>query len=269
MTKYDLYKNFSENIEKERYRLGLSQQKMADALGISLSKYKIIISNPAESNVDMFLAHKIQKLTGKTARELCDDDIPELQMLKWFRELPKHRQEAIKYIIEIEHQLPHDSAHNIDECGSNCPARSTDHANVASCSKNIDGDCVTCFVPTGNMADGMILDSRDFLTINIAEYKKNCCERIDCGVKITSNHLHPIYAKGDILLVSKRAPRDGDIGIFIYKETRQIFIREFKQTQPCELRPINDYGRILYVDSNDPSDMAKWIKFGTVVTTMR
>lgn len=262
MTKFDLYRNLSVNIEKERYRLGLSQQKMADALGISLSKYKIIISNPMEASVDMFLAHKIQKLTGKTARELCDDDIPELQMLKWFRELPKHRQDAIKYIIEIEHQLPHDSSIDIGECIGNC-------SNNGTCSKAAVGDCITCFVPTGNMADGMILDSRDFITINVSEYKKNCSERIDCGVKITSNHLHPIYSKDDILLISKRAPRDGDIGIFIYKETRQIFIREFKQTQPCELRPINDYGQILYVDSNSPSDMAKWIKFGTVITTMR
>lgn len=247
MTKLELYENFAENIEKERYKLGLSQQRMADELGISLSKYKIIISNPMEANIDMFLAHKIQKLTGKTARELCNDDIPEMQMLKWFRALPKHRQNAIKYIIELEHQLPHDGSES---------------------SGSVD-DCITCYVPSGNMEDGMILDSRDFITVNISEYKKRCSERIDCGVKITSNHLHPIYSKGDVLLISKRAPRDGDIGIFILKETRQMFIREFKQTQPCELRPINEFGEILYVDSNNPEDMSKWIKFGTVVTTMR
>ena len=246
MTKYDLYSNFSLNIEIERERLRLSQQKMADALGISLSKYKVLISNPYEANIDVYLAHKIHKLTGKTARELCGDNMPEFDIIKYFRALPKHRQEAIRYLMEIEHQLPHDSSPNAKE-----------------------EDMISCFIPTGNMSDGMTLDSRDIVSLNISEYKKNCNERIDCAVKITSNHLHPIYMKGDYLLISKRAPRDGDIGIFIRKETREVFIREFKQTDPCELRPINEYGEVIYVDSNSRQDMEKWIKFGTVITTMR
>ena len=248
MTREQLYSNFALNIEIERDRLRLTQQKMADALGISLSKYKILISNPYESNIDIFLAHQIQKLTGKTVRELCGDELPELTMIKRFRELPKHRQDAIKYIIEIEHQLPRDSA---------------------TSGQDKEEDCVTCFVPTGNMEDGMVLDSRDFKTVNISEFKRNSVERVDCAIEITSNHLHPVYVKGDVLLVSKRAPRDGDVGIFILKETRQMFIREFKQTNPCELRPINGYGETIYVDSNNPKDMDKWIKFGTVLTTMR
>ena len=246
MTRLQLYKNFADNIEVERNRLKLTQQKMADALQISLSKYKILITNPFEANIDIYLAHQVQKLTGKTVRELCGDDLPELEMIRYFRELPEHRQEAIRYLIEIEHQLPQDSMPNANE-----------------------EDCTTCYVPTGNMEDGMTLDSRDFITVNIAEYKKKSRERIDCAVKITSNHLHPVYMKGDVLLISKRAPRDGDIGIFILKETRQIYIREFKQTSPCELRPINGYGTTIYVDGNSKEDMNRWIKFGTVLTVMR
>lgn len=246
MTRVQLYTNFARNIERERYRLGLTQQRMADSIGISLSKYKILITNPYEANVDIYLAHQIQKLTGKTVRELCDDEIPEIDMIKYFRELPLHRQNAIRYIIELEHELPRDSATNAKE-----------------------EEYTTCYVVTGNMEDGMVLDSRDFGRVNIAEYKKNCSERIDCAAKITSNHLHPVYMKDDILLISKRAPRDGDIGIFVKKDSRQLFIREFKQTNPCELRPINEFGEIIYVDSNNPEDMDKWIKFGTVITTMR
>lgn len=248
MTRLELYTNFSHNIEIERERLRLSQQKMADALGISLSKYKILITNPYESNIDVFLAHKIYKLTGKTARELCGDNIPEFEVIRYYRELPKHRQEAIRYLIELEHELPRDCAKS---------------------EKVNEDDLITCYVPTGNMMDGMILDSRDLITIDVSEYKRNCNERIDCAMKITSNHLHPIYMKGDVLLISKRPPRDGDIGVFIYKETRQVYIREFKQTSPCELRPINDYGEVIYVDSDSRDDMNKWVKFGTVITTMR
>lgn len=246
MTRSQLYENFAKNIELERNRLNLTQKKMAEELQISLSKYKILITNPFEANIDIYLAHRIQNLTGKTVRELCEDDLPELEMIRYFRELPKHRQEAIRYLIEIEYQLPPDGVPNANE-----------------------EDYTTCYVPTGNMEDGMTLDSRDFITVNIAEYKKNSRERIDCAVKVTSNHLHPVYMKGDVLLISKRAPRDGDIGIFILKETRQIFIREFKQTNPCELRPINNYGEVIYVDGDSQEDMNKWIKFGTVLTVMR
>lgn len=246
MTRTQLYKNFADNIEIERERMKYTQKKMAEALQISLSKYKILITNPYEANIDIYLAHQIQKLIGKSVRELCGDELPEMEMIRYFRELPKHRQDSIRYIIEVEHQLPKDSKSDANE-----------------------EDFTTCYVMTGNMEDGMTLDSRDMITVNIAEYKKKCRERIDCAVKITSNHLHPVYSRGDILLVSKRAPRDGDVGIFILKETRQLFIREFKQTNPCELRSISGYGETIYVNGDDKSDMDKWIKFGTVITTMR
>lgn len=246
MTKAQLYENFSNNIELERMRLGLTQQKMADALEISLSKYKILITNPFEANVDIYLAHKVYKLTGKTVREMCNDDLPELEMLQAFRELSDHRREAIRYLIEVESQLPSDSGVIADS-----------------------SDVITCFVPTGNMEDGMTLDSNNLESVNIANYRHKCREHIDFAVKITSNHLHPVYNLGDVLLVSRRAPRDGDVGIFIFKDTRQIYIREFKQTSPCQLRPINGLGEIIYVDSSVKADMDKWIKFGTVITAMR
>lgn len=278
MTRFDLYSNFSVNIEIERNRLGLTQQKMADALGISLSKYKILITNPMESNVDIYLAHQIYRVTGKTARELSGDILPEFEMLKEFRKLPPHRQEAIRYVIETEADLLRDgcecqNTQNSDESEDNSAARSLSYSasenNICNKDCSTCTDYTTCYIPTGNMEDGMLLDSRNLKTVNISDFKHRTRERIDYAVLITSNHLHPVYLKGDYLLMSKRAPRDGDVGIFIEKSTRRMYIREFKQTNPCELRPINDYGDIIYVDSNSPKDMDKWIKFGTVLTCMR
>lgn len=57
MTRLELYEEFATNIELERYRLKLSQRKMAEALQISLSKYKVLITNPYEANIDIYLAH--------------------------------------------------------------------------------------------------------------------------------------------------------------------------------------------------------------------
>ena len=191
MTRTQLYENFAKNIELERNRLSLTQKKMADALHISLSKYKILITNPFEANIDIYLAHQIQKLTNKTVRELCGDDLPELEMLRYFRELPKHRQEAIRYMIELEYQFPTDSLPNANE-----------------------EDYTTCYVPTGNMTDGMILDSRDFITVNIVEYKKRCNNELISHLSISEIHLkckeNP--CKGVVLCVAQepfQADRQG------------------------------------------------------------
>ena len=92
---------------------------------------------------------------------------------------------------------------------------------------------------------------------------------IHLGIRITSNHLHPVYNKDDILLISRGPIRDGDTGIFINTRSKCAYIRKFKQTNPCELLPINNYGETFFVDSDDINDMSQWIKFGYVLCKVR
>ncbi|MBQ0059090.1 MAG: DNA-binding protein, partial [Lachnospiraceae bacterium] len=105
--------------------------------------------------------------------------------------------------------------------------------------------------------------------VNIAGYRRKYGNEITCGIRVTSNHLHPVYLKNDILLISKRPIRDGDTGIFLNTETGCVYLRKFYQTSPCRLEPINGYGETFYVDSDSQEDMGKWIKFGYVLTKMR
>lgn len=242
MTRAEILDNFANNIEIEREKLGLTQAEMADALDMSLSKYKNML-NGTSMNISVYSAYLAYRLTGKLFFELCGDIEEELQPLISYRELPTHRKKALMTMLNIEHDL--------------------------SAARKDSDDYTTCYVALGNQQDGMMLNSVNLEAINIADYRKIVPDRIDCAIRITTNHLHPAYHIGDILLVCQQPPRDGDIGIFINRETTQLFIRRFRQTNPTVLEPITDYGRPITVDSYSKEEMSKWLKFGYVITKMR
>ena len=115
----------------------------------------------------------------------------------------------------------------------------------------------------------MILDSYNVEKLDVSNYRKAFGDALHIGIRITSNHLHPVYNKGDILLISRNPIRDGDTGIFINAQNKRAYIRKLHQTNPCELTPINNYGETFYVDSDNVDDMSKWIKFGHVLCKVR
>ena len=62
---------------------------------------------------------------------------------------------------------------------------------------------------------------------------------------------------GDILLISRRPPRDGDTTIFLNTENGRAYLRRFIQQVPRILQPINE------------DEVKKWVKYGVVLTKMR
>lgn len=252
MTREEINANFAINIEKERLHLGYTQSQMAKALEMSLSSYKNMISG-VSVNIPIYVAHLAYELTGKLLFELHDEVSPALQALIKFRDLPPQRREAIETMVLIECQLS-DYIHSHDEKEPSCAD---------------ENDLITVYIANGNMEDGMILDSVNIETVNIRHYRRLFGDRIDCGIKITSNHLHPAYHRNDILLISHKPPRDGDTGIFINKVTQRIYIRKYRETQPNRLEPIVGYGKPIIIDTINPKELENWIKFGCVITKMR
>ena len=122
---------------------------------------------------------------------------------------------------------------------------------------------------TGNMEDGMVLDSAHEEHVYCPEYIKKYGERLHCGIRITSNHLHPVYIKGDIIGISKRPPRDGDTCVLVNKKNGRAYIRKFIQSEPCRMEPINGYGDVITIDHNNPDEMREWVIFGVVITVLR
>ena len=114
----------------------------------------------------------------------------------------------------------------------------------------------------------MIYDSTNVKKINIGNYKQ-IYGNVDIAIKVTSNHLTPVYVQGDILLISKSPVRDGDIGVFINKETGRAYLRKYCNGNPVSLVPVNDFGFAFEVNPLNESDVSKWYKFGKVITKIR
>lgn len=242
MERNQLIESFLENIEKQRVALHLTQQQMAQKLEMSLSGYKKLIAGET-AKIDMVLVHRLYELTGQFMCEMVDMPVPEVQLIRKYQKLSPSQQKFVEDIIDFEEAFRPE-----EDCGE---------------------DYVTLMVPTGNLEDGMIWDSVDLRKINVASYRKKFGSDLHCAIKVTTNHLHPVYHDGDVLLMCRRAPRDGDIGIFINEKTGRAYLRKFKQTVPCQLLPINEYGQTFYVDPYSVEDMEQWIKFGVVLTKLR
>lgn len=248
MDRIDIANNISTNIERERVRLGMTQSQFAKELDMSLSSYKRIVSGET-SRIDIYTAYLIYRLTGRFACEIAgfDDDV--ITLLKKFKKLSPYQKNYMNAMMDAELAF----SMNSEKAWQKAP----------------DEDLISVLIPTGNMADGMILDSCNVEKFDVSEYRKAFGNTIHMGIRITSNHLHPVYNKDDILLISRGPIRDGDTGIFINTHNKCAYIRKFKQTNPCELLPINNYGETFYVDSDDINDMSHWIKFGYVLCKVR
>lgn len=234
LARHELYSNTVDNIEKIRIEQNMSQEKMAEYLDMSLSGYKRMINN-TNTKIDAYIIYQVACLSKRFAFEIiggCDD----IAFLSGLRKLPFSQKLFIHSMVDVEKQLS-------------------------------NGDKGSTTIPlitfTGDMKDGMLYDSMNIETISVNNTIATC------AVRVTSNHLHPAYHKGDILLVRQEPPRNGDIGIFINKEDGCIYVRKFMQTDPCRLEPINNYGTTFLVSQDDTEEMDKWIKFGYVLKKMR
>lgn len=242
MDKRHLMNNFIDNVEKERIKLGYTQKGMAKELGKSLSGYKKLIAGE-NSKIDLFLALRVSELTGRCMTDLCGMEGTISGIEKRLPKLSATQLEFVRAVVDFEA----DFAVSVPETE----------------------DYVTMMILTGDFKDGMILDSANLEKVNVAAYRGRFGDNLHCAIRVSSNHLHPVYHRGDILLISRQPPRDGDTGIFVNRVTGRVYIRKYYQTIPVRLEPVNGLGREITVDSSDVKDMDQWIKFGKVLTKMR
>jgi len=245
MGRQELVEKFVEYMERERNRLGWTQEQMAKELEFSVSGYKKIVAGET-TRIDVFMVYKLHEITGKWFFvQTKEEDTEFLQILEQLQELTPSQLRFISSVVDFEHQF--------------LLEKSTENPE----------DYVSLLIPTGNLEDGMIWDSVNVEKFNIASYRKRFGDDISCALQITSNHICPVYNKGDILLISRTPPRDGDTGIFVNKEYGRAYIRQYKQTNPCALLPLTNFGEAFYVDIYDTKEISKWIKFGRVLAKIR
>lgn len=244
----EFYNNFITTLEKVRCDINLTQKDMAEKLGVSLSNYKKIITGDTKK-LDLYIAYVVHCLTGKFLFEMISgDDLPlHNQVFRIVQKLRKLNPKQLNFIESIvDFEIDFSDFHKTNE---------GEHI-------------ISMLILTGDMEDGMIYDSTHVNKINIG----NCNQiykDVNFAVKVTSNHLTPAYVQGDILLVSKSPVRDGDVGIFINKETGRAYLRKYQMGPHVLLVPVNDFGVTFEVDPLNESDVSRWFKLGRVITKLR
>lgn len=242
MTRQEVTRNYILNMEKERVSCGYTQSQMAQRMGMSTSGYKKIVAGET-NKIDLYAAYQLYKLTGKFIFELCGEQSADLELFQNIRSLTSAQKAFVSDIIKFEKDFQEKES-DITEY-------------------------ISVIVPTGNLEDGMIWDSANIIKINAAPYIQKFGAQLHCGFMVTSNHLQPVYQNGDILLISKRPPREGDTVIFVNRENGCAYLRKFRYGSPARLEPVNEYGVTLELDCDNAAEMDKWIKFGCVLTKMR
>jgi len=146
LTREQLSRNLGTNLERERFKLGYSQQDMAKALDMSLSSYKRL-ANGDTGKVDVYTVYKLSQLTGKMFYELCGESSDLFQTYDRMRNLSPTQLHFIESLVQFEF----DFARNLET--------------VPSVSRE---DYTTMIIPSGNMHDGMVYDSCSLEKINIS-----------------------------------------------------------------------------------------------------
>jgi len=215
---------------------------MAKRMGLSTSGYKKIVAGET-NKIDLYAAYQLYKFTGKFIFELCGEQSADLELFKSLRSLTPLQKAFVSDIIQFERAFQE---------------KETDAK-----------EYISVIVPSGTLEDGMIWDSANVTKVNAAPYIHKFGQDLHCGVMVTSHNLQPVYHDGDILLISKRPPREGDTVIFVNRESGRAYLRKFRHGTPARLEPINEFGVTLEVDCGNAAEMDKWIRFGCVLTKMR
>lgn len=145
LTKNEMLDNFAHNIEEERKSLDFTQVLFSKMLGVSVSTYKNIVSRKT-NNLDVFLALRLSELTHKSIPDLLGYSSKEYEVLGKYRQLTDRQRAYILGKMDYEISMK---------------VLETDPENM------LDVLCLT-----GEMADGMILDSSHEERIYCPEYIK-------------------------------------------------------------------------------------------------
>lgn len=247
ISKQELTKKFVLSIERERINLNLTQAQMAAKMQMSLSGYKKMVSG-ATTRIDLHIVYLLHSITGRWIYDFIDEHNEDSDLFLKIKQLSPSQKRTVKSLVNFE----------LGFLNSHDPSSPDDPQ-----------DYITVYVPTGNMEDGMILDSYNYKKVNAAPYRKRFGDRLHCGIQLTSDHLHPVYHQGDILLICRDSVREGDTGIFLNKKTGRTYIRRYSVSDFWVLDPISSYGTPIVIDRSNEEEAQSWVCSGYVLSKMR
>lgn len=202
--------SIGSRIKERREGLGMTQVQLADLLGVTkgaIGNYETGANSPKAS-----LMYKVFEVLQCDANYIYQDEIedyntdnftvPEIKIVKKYRLLDQHGKEAVNSILDIEHR----------RYLSNLKRRQEDHKTEIS--EEMAGDNYI-WLPLSEQAasagTGVYLGPEAFEQIQVLDNEKT--RRADFAVRVQGDSMQPLFQDGDIVLVSKDQPQNGDIAL--------------------------------------------------------
>lgn len=215
--------DFCTNLKKSRQRVGLTQQQIANALGVTKSTYcgyetgKRQPDIPKLRRLALLLCTSVDELLGLVGSGSEYTVSPaEFEQIKLYRMLDAHGQRMVRVILEEEgnrmHALLREEALTTPDSDS-VPLR-------------IAKQAITCESSAYLGPDGFILirAAREAVPAGVAY-----------ALSVRGSSLLPRFKEHDILLVSQNRPQHGDIGVFI--RDGLAFVRLMGYSELLSLNP--------------------------------
>lgn len=195
--------NFCENLKKSRQRVGLTQQQIANALGITKSTY--CCYETGKRQPDIAKLRRLALLLCTSVDELLDlvggeneytVSPAEFEQIKLYRLMDAHGQRMVRVILEEENTRMHtqmrDAALYVHDENA-IPLR-------------IAKQAVTCESSAYLGPDGFAL---------LRVRREALPPSVSYALHVRGSSLLPRFKEQDILLVSDSRPQHGDIGVFL------------------------------------------------------
>lgn len=195
--------SFCENLKRARQRIGLTQQQIADSLGITKSTYCGYETGKRQPDIaklrrlSLLLCISVDEMLGLVGSEPeCVVSKTEYEQIKLFRALDAYGQRNIRAML-------------VEETNR---VRAQMRDTLISTAQNGPMPLRIALKPAG-AEQGAYLGPDGFRLALIR--RETLPQGASFGVPIHGTSLEPLYHDRDILIFSDAKPKPGDVGIFL------------------------------------------------------
>lgn len=240
LTKMECRDNFVKNCEQIRYDFDLTQEAMAEVLGITATAYRKLINKDVDK-INLYTAYKLSNFSGFTMLDLIGDLDESLKYQAKFRLLSKPQRRLIQGMIDFE---------------LSCQGSTAEEETVE----------IPLLALNGEFYDGFTLDTMSYFkySLPLSLYNRYKDEFV-CAVELPTSFYTPTFVKGDIILVGRgRHPRMGEIAIFSHE--RRVHLRKLEIRENAILTSIRQGIPPIEVDVK--TFQKEWFCFGYIIRKM-
>lgn len=251
---------FIDRLKDARKNAGLTQERLAQRIGVAKSTYTGYEKGNSEPN--MYVLSKIMEVLKVDANYLYQDEVKEIHdtratpyemehLVKKYRLLDPYGKEAVDGVLDVE-------SRRCQEERDKQAAILWEQREEAEAAEEI-APPITLHQPYAQVAAAegagafLLDDGFDEVSVEMNKYTKQA----DVILKVVGRSMEPVIADGDRVLVRQQpSVRIGEIGVFIVDG--QGYLKEYQADRLVSLNP--DIDDVLVGDLQSAECYGKFIK---------